>query len=126
MVSKASSPCRVAPSGIESTPPVIKTKSSRELLVRKTDFSYETTEDTSIQEVFATLVPDEQHRNKLICEDVLDAMARGRRCLILSQRREHCRILDQLFRERDRTPLVVDGSLGKKARDKILLAIILG
>lgn len=95
---------------------------SRELLIRQTDFSFETTEDTSIQEVFAALVADEA-RNKLICEDVLDALANGRRCLILSQRREHCRILDQLLRDRDRTPLVVDGSLGKKARDEILLAI---
>lgn len=95
---------------------------SRELVVRETDFCYETTEDTSIQEVFAALVADDA-RNKLIREDVLDALARGRRCLILSQRREHCRMLDQLLREIGKTPLVVDGSLGKKARDEILIAI---
>jgi superfamily II DNA or RNA helicase len=65
---------------------------SRELVVRETDFSFETDEDTSIQDVFATLTADDA-RNKLICEDVLAALGRGRRCLILSQRREHCRIL---------------------------------
>ncbi|MPZ93234.1 MAG: hypothetical protein GEU68_16760 [Actinobacteria bacterium] len=95
---------------------------TRELLVRETDFALDLTDDTPIQDVFAALVAHEP-RNKLICEDVLEALSRGRRCLILSQRREHCRILNQLLRDAGKAPLVLDGSLGKKARDEILLII---
>ncbi|MGH2789316.1 MAG: DEAD/DEAH box helicase [Actinomycetota bacterium] len=95
---------------------------SRELVVRETDFSYETDDDTSIQEVFAALTVDEA-RNKLICEDVLAALGRGRRCLILSQRRGHCRALAELLRAGGKAPFVLDGGLGKKTRAEMLLSI---
>jgi superfamily II DNA or RNA helicase len=95
---------------------------SRELVIRESAFSFEMTEVTSIQEVFSALVEDEA-RNKLICEDVLEALSQGRRCLILSQRREHCHAHAEILRARGKTPLVIDGSLPKKAREEVLSTI---
>jgi len=72
--------------------------------------------------VFGSLVPDEA-RNCLIEEDVLAALSRGRRCLILSHRREHCRLLAEKLAKKGRSPFTLNGSQGKKERVAILKAI---
>jgi hypothetical protein len=62
-----------------------------ELRVRPTKFHIaadpDNTEGPPIQAVFRALVDDEQ-RTALVCDDVLAALAQGRRCLVLSQWKE--------------------------------------
>jgi superfamily II DNA or RNA helicase len=89
-----------------------------QLTVRETGFATATAE-TPIHEVFRLLVEDEERR-ALVCSDVLDALADGRRCLVLSQWKEHCRLLADELRSSSVTPLVLEGGLGKRARTAIL------
>ena len=51
------------------------------------------------------------------------ALARGRRCLVLSQWKEHVEKLAQRMRERGKDPLVLEGGLRKKERDAIFESI---
>jgi superfamily II DNA or RNA helicase len=69
--------------------------------------------------VFRLLVEDEQ-RTALVCDDVLAALAEGRRCLVLSQWKQHCRLLAEALRSRGVSPLVLEGGLGKRARAQML------
>ena len=93
-----------------------------ELMIRQTGFAFPEGEDTSIQEVFAALVQN-QERTARICDDILEALENGGRCLVLSERKEHCRaIAGRLVRE-GKVPFVLDGGLRKRARDAILDAI---
>ena len=81
-----------------------KTGFQRKLIVRETPFDYSSDKESSIQDVFRELVHHES-RNRLIQEDVSLALAEGRRCLVLSQRRDHCRRLAERFVETGTTPL---------------------
>src|SRR6266536_4710577 len=51
------------------------------------------------------------------------SLAHGRRCLVLSQWKEHVERLAQGLREAGIEPFVLEGGLGKKARRSILEAI---
>jgi len=68
-----------------------------------------------IHEVFRLLVEDDQ-RTTLVCDDVLAALAGGRRCLVLSQWKQHCHALAERLQSRDISPLILEGGLGKRAR----------
>ncbi|MBI5882354.1 MAG: DEAD/DEAH box helicase [Elusimicrobia bacterium] len=92
------------------------------LNVRETGFILQSNGETPIQEVFRYLVEDDV-RNTLIEQDVLAALGRGRRCLILSHRREHCRLLTEKLTQKGKVPFVLNGGQGKKERTAILKAI---
>jgi len=93
------------------------------LVVRPTDFRFDQPGgDLVIQDVFKALVEDIA-RNKLIVADVLQALECGRRCLVLSQRKEHCRILAEMFNAKGKTPYVLSGDIGKKERAAIVKKI---
>jgi superfamily II DNA or RNA helicase len=93
-----------------------------ELKVRETRFRFSGPEDASIQKVFRALVQDED-RTAFVAEDVVQALQAGRRCLVLSEWKEQCRILAAQLAMRGRTPVVLDGSVKKKAQRAILSAI---
>ena len=93
-----------------------------DLRVRETDLAIPTATETSIQEVFRLLVNDDA-RTGLVCDDVAYALNDGRRCLVLSQWTEHCHQLADGLRARGISPLVLEGSLGKRARAAILAQI---
>ena len=95
---------------------------SRTLVVRETPFTYSEDGNPSIQEIFRSLVRDHA-RNELIKTDVCQALAEGRRCLILSHWKEHCELLASGLRERGKTPLVLSGTLGKKTRSAMLSSL---
>jgi superfamily II DNA or RNA helicase len=95
---------------------------SRTLLVCETAFTYSEDGNPSIQEVFRSLVRDDA-RNELIRKDVYQALAEGRRCLILSHWKEHCELLAEGLRQRGKTPLVLSGTLGKKTRSAMLRSV---
>jgi superfamily II DNA or RNA helicase len=92
---------------------------SRTLVFRETPFTYSEEGDPSIQEIFRSLVRDDA-RNELIRTDVCQALAHGRRCLILSHWKEHCDLLAAGLQECGKTPLALSGTLGKKTRSAIL------
>ena len=56
----------------------------------------------------------------LIQEDVLQALSQGRKCLILSQRKEHCRLLAEGLTQKGKYPYLLSGAVGKKQRTAIL------
>jgi len=83
--------------------------------VRETELTLSDAAETPIQEVFRLLVEDEQ-RTTLVCDDVLAALAEGRRCLVLSHWKQHWHLLAEALRSRGVSPLVFEGGLGKRAR----------
>lgn len=93
-----------------------------ELIVRETPFTFAGPDDVSIQEVFRALVSDE-NRTAFVADDVLQALHAGRRCLILSEWKEHCRALAAQLINRGKAPVVLDGTVKKKAQRAILSAI---
>jgi hypothetical protein len=93
-----------------------QTELSLELRIRDTSFTFETNDDTAIQEVFSALALDAE-RNRFVCQDVLRALGNGRRCLILSQRKDHCKVLAESLAAAGKTPFTLDGGLRKRARE---------
>ncbi len=92
------------------------------LNIRETEFALSSEGEIPIQEVFGSIVQDDA-RSALIEQDVLDALSRGRRCLILSHRKEHCRLLAEKLIQKGKTPFILNGGQGKKERTAILNAI---
>jgi superfamily II DNA or RNA helicase len=90
-----------------------------ELRIRETKFAPAGAAETPIQELFRLLVQDEE-RSGLVCGDVIEAVAEGRRCLVLSQWKEHCLLLAERLRSSDVEPIVLEGALGKRARSALL------
>ncbi len=100
----------------------LRTDLIKQLIVRQTEFTQSSDEQKPIQEIFRLLVHDEA-RNGLIQQDVLNAVAEGRRCLILSQWKEHCRMLADGLVKKGITPVLLKGTLGKKERKALLASI---
>jgi len=92
------------------------------LIVRETSFEYPGSEETHFQEVFRGLVKNAE-RISAICADILYALEKSRRILVLSEWREHCRLLAEEMRQRGKTPFVLDGTLKKKKRDELFDSI---
>ncbi len=69
----------------------------------------------SFTEIVSDLVAMPE-RNALIAEDVAEAVACGRRCLVLSERVDHVQELTRLLQERGIVAAALYGSLGKKVR----------
>jgi len=92
------------------------------LIIRETQFEYPETDDLKIQEIFRKLVNDAE-RNSIICSDILASIAECRRVLVLSEWREHCKLLAEYLHQKGKTPFIMDSSLKKKKRDEIFDAI---
>ena len=90
-----------------------------QLRLHTTDFRYTGDTDPSapggIATVYRELAADES-RNEQILGDVMDALERGRHCLVLTQWTGHLEHLAELLRERGRDPVVLRGGMGAKAR----------
>jgi superfamily II DNA or RNA helicase len=90
-----------------------------DLRVRETAFGLGDAADAPIQEIFRLLVEDDA-RTELVCADVVAALRAGGRCLVLSQWKEHCRLLANRLQARGASPFVLEGGLGKRARAAIV------
>jgi len=90
-----------------------------ELAVRETELAFVDAADQPIHEVFRLLVEDKR-RTALICDDVLAALTEGRRCLVLSQWKQHCHALAERLQSKDVSVLMLEGGLGKRARAALL------
>lgn len=91
----------------------------RRLTVRESSFAPTDASGAPIQELFRLLVENTE-RNEYICADVADALAIGRRCLVLSQWKEHCALLAEILRDRGVSPIVLEGGLGARERRRLL------
>ena len=90
-----------------------------ELIIHRTDHEPKTLDDQPIQDIFRGLVEDD-YRTAVICDDVEDALERGRRCLVLTQRTDHIERLCAELESRGHQPLVLRGGMGQKARRAVL------
>lgn len=86
--------------------------------MRNTRFTRPPDLTESIQDVFRALVQDDA-RLRLVTEDVAMAVRAKRRCLVLSERKEHCRMLTEHLAAKGVMPFVVDGSVKKSLREAI-------
>jgi superfamily II DNA or RNA helicase len=89
------------------------------VIVRRTDFRLSETylEGTrpSIQEIYKALSADKA-RNAQIIEDVLDAIEAGRSPLILTERRDHLKVLAEQLQPYIQNIFVLKGGMGRKQR----------
>lgn len=92
---------------------------SLELIVRETELAFAHAAEQPIHEVFRLLV-ENQPRTALVCDDVLAAVAEGRRCLVLSQWKQHCHALGKRLQSNGISPLMLEGGLGKRARATLI------
>ncbi|MBX3412555.1 MAG: DEAD/DEAH box helicase family protein [Pirellulales bacterium] len=84
--------------------------------VRPTDFySTSSTEDARVrfQELYSELISDET-RNRLICDEVLQAVREGRSPLVLTERNEHLDTLADRLSAGIQHLIVLRGGMGKK------------
>jgi superfamily II DNA or RNA helicase len=89
------------------------------LKVRETPLTVSDNEANSIQDIFHDLIKDDR-RNAMITDDIVSAIVRGRQCLVLTQRKEHCRLLADRLIQRGRTPFTLSGEVGKRERSAII------
>lgn len=75
-------------------------------------------DDLHIQKVFRGVVADAE-RSARICDDVSDALGRGRCCLVLTQWMAHLESLRAGLKDRGHDPLVLCGGLNKTERTAV-------
>jgi superfamily II DNA or RNA helicase len=80
------------------------------------------TDGASIQAIYGELAADAV-RGKQICDDVADAVRRGRHSLVLSNRVEQVESLARALTERGLNPLVLHGRLTSAQRDETRAAL---
>jgi superfamily II DNA or RNA helicase len=92
------------------------------VLVRTTEFrmseELSAAERPLIQEIYKALAKDES-RNAQIVEDVLEAMKLGRNPVILTERRDHLKLLSEKLRPHIVNLIVLKGGMEKKQRHHI-------
>ncbi|HSJ44852.1 MAG TPA: DEAD/DEAH box helicase family protein [Euzebyales bacterium] len=82
------------------------------LEVHDTRFRFPSSEQAAIQQIFTALAEDPR-RTRQIATDVADAVAAGRRCLVLSERKAHLAALANELREHRVDVVVLHGSLSR-------------
>jgi superfamily II DNA or RNA helicase len=91
----------------------------RVLQLHVTTFRYSGDVDPSapggMAAVYRELAADDA-RNQQISDDVIQALKRGRHCLILTQRTGHLELLTEMLHDRGYDPVVLRGGMGAKAR----------
>jgi superfamily II DNA or RNA helicase len=91
-----------------------RTQFKHKLICRTTDFAVDNP-DVSIQSIYAALVADEK-RNKLILDDVRQAVREGRSPVLLTERKEHLDILAARLQGEVKHLIVLSGKLSVKER----------
>jgi superfamily II DNA or RNA helicase len=93
----------------------------RYLIVRDTALQPPAAE-LNIQAVFKAMSENEG-RNRLIQDDIALALEEGRRCIVLSRFKAHCKALANALTQRGKAPYLLTGDLGKKERTAIISQI---
>lgn len=96
------------------------------VLVKKTAFKInpivETSGYSAIHTLYDSLIDDNQ-RNQMIVEDVLEAVSKKRYPIILTERKRHLEILKGLLDSRIENVIVMMGGMGKKQGKAALAAL---
>lgn len=82
---------------------------------RVTDFEHAWNDDVKIQDVSSRMIGDIE-RNELIVRDVIDSLDEGRFLLILTERREHLKVLAKLLENKVEFLFQLHGGIRQKAR----------
>jgi superfamily II DNA or RNA helicase len=92
---------------------------SHHVLVRPTGFrpTQDIPDDQRIafQQLYSELIGHEA-RNRMIRDDVVASVAEGRHPLVLTERTEHLRLLEELLVKAEMRVMVLQGGMGKKVR----------
>lgn len=89
------------------------------LIVRETGFAPTGAEaDAGIQMLYAALARDEA-RNRLILDDVIGALRRGRSPLLLTERKDHLEFFAQALRPIARHVIVLQGGMGAREHREV-------
>ena len=94
---------------------------NHKVVVRLTGFDLPRTapEKLTIQEIYDLLINDEA-RNELIFEDVMQAIAHERRSpVLITERRDHLEMFAERFRPCVRNVVVFKGGMGQKQREQL-------
>lgn len=89
------------------------------IIPRITNFSYAWSDESNIYDVWPQLINDKK-RNEMIVKDILDAVAEGRFPIVLTERREHIEILEELLQGSIEYLAVLHGGLRTKRRKEVL------
>ena len=96
------------------------------VLVRPTSFRPPASAEPDVRmqfhALYDALIADES-RNRLICEDVLDAVRQGRSPVVLTERTEHLAKLAERLTPAVRHVIVLQGGMGKKQLGGVLAQI---
>jgi superfamily II DNA or RNA helicase len=89
------------------------------LLARETRFQLDGDGGTvSIQDLYSALVANDE-RNRLIVNDVLNALEEGRSPLLLTERRDHLEYFESELRPAARNLVILRGGMGVKQRREV-------
>jgi superfamily II DNA or RNA helicase len=88
---------------------------AHELVVRETGFKTSSHKTPSIQELYAALAADEK-RNRLILNDVIQALEQGRSPILLTERKDHLEYFAAQLGKLARHVVVLQGGMGTKER----------
>jgi superfamily II DNA or RNA helicase len=85
----------------------------------KTEFQYDWMEESKITELWPKLIHDVQ-RNEMIINDVIDLVKEGRFPIVLTERRGHLKILEELIKPHVDQLTVLYGGLKSAKREEVL------
>ncbi|MFH1864535.1 MAG: DEAD/DEAH box helicase family protein [Candidatus Eisenbacteria bacterium] len=86
------------------------------LIVRETEFRLSgDTDDAGIQEIYRQLAQDER-RNRLVLDDVVQALEEGRSPILLTERRDHLEYFAERLRGLARNLIILQGGMRTKDR----------
>ena len=97
------------------------------LVVHRTSFTDDVGVDLSAPRAIAALrraLAEHEERNEQIVRDVDEALARRRNCLVLAERKAHVDLLAERLQARGRTPVVLMGGMGVKARTHAMAQLV--
>ncbi len=93
---------------------------SRYLVIpRISDFTCEWNEESNIYDLWPKLINDEK-RNQMIVNDIVEAVGNGRFPIILTERKAHLNILAEMLKSKIKRLFVLSGGVKPKKRKEIL------
>lgn len=105
----------------------INKKVETRLITCKTDFKADlsdTDDHDRFQELSRQVIAD-QKRNQMIIDDVIESLDKNGKCLILTERIEHCQTLLDLLREKTKNvqAAIAQGRMTRRKREQLLQRI---
>lgn len=87
-----------------------------------TEFAYDWSDESRIQDLWPELI-NHDHRDEMIVKDVIESIEEGRFPIILTERREHLKILEERLKGEVEHLTVLQGGLRPKTRKEIMDAL---